>query len=188
MGGDSQAGSYLLCIQVSEDLSLSFGRFNRGKEIAVPTGEYVYIGSALASKGSVSLGRRLVRHATRSGTKPPHAIRAVMLEVFQLIGLGSGDLRLKGAKRLFWNMDHLLDHEAVEITGVFVLRSETRLERELGQFLEQEPCTQILERGLGANDVPGNTHLLRAEADEAWWLALPEKLQCLLLPEYLSRD
>ena len=48
-GGESQAGSYLLRIRVSEDLSLSFGRFNRGKEIAVPVGEYVYVGSALAA-------------------------------------------------------------------------------------------------------------------------------------------
>jgi Uri superfamily endonuclease len=187
-GSDTQAGSYLLRMRVSEDLSLSFGRFNRGKEIAVPAGEYVYVGSALAAKGGVSLGRRLVRHATRSGTKPPHAIRAAMLELFQTIRLGSGDLRPRGGKRLFWNVDHLLDHEVVEIAGIFVLRSELRLEREMGQLLEQEPCTRVIERGLGANDVPGNTHLLRVDADESWWLSLPEKLQCLLLPERLSLD
>jgi Uri superfamily endonuclease len=187
-GGDSQAGSYLLRIRVSVDMSLTFGRFNRGKEIAVPAGEYVYVGSALAAKGGVSLGRRLVRHATRSGTKPPHVIRAEMLEVFRAIGLGLGELLPKEGKRLFWNVDHLLDHEVVEIAGIFVLRSELRLEREMGQLLEQEPCTRVIERGLGANDVAGNTHLLRVEADDSWWRSLPEKLQCLLLPERLSLD
>jgi Uri superfamily endonuclease len=176
LGEHSQAGSYLLRIRVREELRLAFGRFKKGKVIPVPAGEYLYVGSALAQKGGVSLGRRLVRHATRTGDREPHALRAHMLALFPSLGLGTGDLLPRNGKRLHWNVDYLLDHEAAELAGVFVLRRGERLERELGQFLEQEPCTRIIERGLGANDVAGNTHLLRVEAEEAWWRRLPERL------------
>jgi len=179
LGGESQAGSYLLRIRVHADVCLQFGRFKRGKRIAVPAGEYIYVGSALGKRGGASLGRRLVRHATRTGAKTPHEIRAEMLDFFKTIGLGTGNLLPKNGKRLFWNIDHLLDHESAELVGAFIIRSEMRLERALGQFLEQEPCTQVLEKGLGANDVPGNTHLLRvpiSDRDETWWDSLPDRL------------
>ena len=71
----------------------------------------------------------------------------------------------------------------MELIGVFIIRTETRLERELGQLLEQDACTQVIEKGLGANDVPGNTHILRvpiSDRDEAWWRSLPDKLNRLL--------
>ena len=46
----------------------------------------------------------------------------------------------------------------------------------LAKWLEQDSHTQVIERGLGANDVPGNTHLLRVCADESWWRTLPAEL------------
>lgn len=181
LGGQSQSGSYLLRLRVRQDLRLPFGRFKKGKMISVPAGEYIYVGSALAKKGGVSLGRRLVRHATRTGAKEPHKIRAYMLNFFKTIGLGAGNLLPKNGKHLFWNVDHLLDQESVDLVGAIVIRADKRLERELGQLLESEPGVHIFEKGLGANDVPGNTHILRLEADDEWWRSLPNKLKRYLI-------
>ena len=49
----------------------------------------------------------------------------------------------------------------------FTARSRERLEDRLAKQLEEDPHTQIIECGLGANDVPGNTHLLHVSAAEA---------------------
>ena len=176
IGSESQAGSYLLRIRVTTDLVLNFGRFKKGKQIAVSKGTYAYVGSALSQKGSTSLGRRLIRHATRTGQKPSQAIRQHLLERFQVVGLGQGDLRPRNGKTLFWNIDHLLDRESVRLTHVIALRSPDRIEASLGQFMMQDKATVIFEAGLGANDVPGNTHILQVVADEAWWIVLPERL------------
>jgi Uri superfamily endonuclease len=180
LGGTSQSGSYVLRIAVCEELGVPFGRFRAGREIVVPAGECVYVGSALGRRGSVSLGRRLVRHATRTAGKPPHAIRSHMLDVFARVGLGGADLLPRRPKTLFWNVDHLLDREEAEIAGVIAVRSEQRMEKVLGQLLEHDPRMSVIERGLGANDVPGNTHILRVEANEAWWRALPERVRALV--------
>ena len=51
-----------------------------------------------------------------------------------------------------------------------------RLEAQLGQFIMRDATTSIIEPGLGANDVPGNTHILRVVADEVWWADLPDRL------------
>jgi Uri superfamily endonuclease len=180
LGGGSQAGSYLLRVRLASDLLLAFGRFKGGKVIDVPAGEYLYVGSALAIRGGVSLARRLVRHATRTGERPPHAIRSEMLVEFARLGLGAGELLPRNGKTLFWNVDHLLDREEAELAGVIALRCDRRLERELGQFVGQDPVTEVIERGLGANDVPGNTHLLRLHAEDDWWSALPDLLACFI--------
>lgn len=176
LGGESRAGSYVLRVRLSSDLLLAFGRFKSGKVVDVRAGDYLYVGSALAARGGVSLARRLVRHATRTGEKAPHAIRESMLVRFTEIGLGEGDLLPRNGKTLFWNVDHLLDRTEAEIVGVIALRGDRRLERELGQFVESDPSTAVIERGLGANDVPGNTHILRLLAGDDWWSALPHSL------------
>ena len=75
IGGKSQAGTYVLRIHLKENTTLQFGRFKKGKLISLPAGDYAYVGSALSEKGATSLARRLIRHATRSGNKPPHTIR-----------------------------------------------------------------------------------------------------------------
>ena len=46
-------------------------------------------------------------------------------------------------------------------------------------MLESDPQTTIFEKGLGANDRPGSTCLLRVAADEAWWQGLPARLDAL---------
>ena len=176
LGDTTQAGTYLLRIHVTQPLNMQFGRFKKGKLIAVPEGEYLYLGSALGKRGAVSLARRLVRHATRSRPHPPHTIRAPLLTLCEEIGLGQGDLRPKQGKTCHWNIDYLLDHLTVHLTHIIAIRNPRRLEADLAQQLAHMPETHILEKGLGANDLPGSTHLLRVTGDEAWWIALPEKI------------
>ena len=173
---ESQAGTYVLRIHLKEDTSLQFGRFKKGKLISLPAGDYAYVGSALSEKGATSLARRLIRHATRSGDKLPHRIRGKMLEQFAEFGLGDRNPLPKQGKTLFWNIDFLLDLDAAEIVGLYIIRSPERLEGSLAKWLEQDPHTQVIERGLGANDVPGNTHLLRIQAGESWWRSLPAEV------------
>ena len=115
IGDMSQAGTYVLRIRLKEDTALKFGKFKKGKLISLPAGDYTYVGSALSEKGATSLARRLVRHATRSGDKPPHAIREAMIHRFVDCGLGPRDLLPSHGKKLFWNIDFLLDLQLVEI-------------------------------------------------------------------------
>jgi Uri superfamily endonuclease len=179
LGDAAQSGVYLLRIAVHEALAVAFGRFRQGQVIDVPPGEYVYVGSAMAARGAVSLARRLVRHATRSGDRNPHPIRAEMIEIFGQIGLGEGSLLPRRAKKLFWNIDYLLDADAVELKGVIAVRSHAPLEAQLGQLLEDDPRTFVLERGLGAHDTPGSTHILGVQGGDRWWADLLERVRGL---------
>jgi len=180
IGDDSQAGTYLLRIHLKENITLKFGRFKKGKLISLPIGDYVYIGSALSEKGATSLARRLIRHATRTGDKRPHPIREKMINRFIECGLGPRDLLPKHGKTLYWNVDFLLDLPSVELTNIFAIRSAERLENRLAKRLERDPHTEIIERGLGANDAPGATHLLRIRENRMWWASLTDKVKSVL--------
>ena len=181
IGDESHAGTYILRIRLKKDTTLRFGRFKKGKLISLPAGEYAYVGSALAEKGATTLARRLIRHATRSGDQRPHRIRETMLRRFAECGLGNGNLLPQQGKTLHWNVDFLLDLPSAELVGLFAIRSRERLENRLAKQLEEDLHTQIIERGLGANDVPGNTHLLHVNATEAWWVSLPNLLASICL-------
>ena len=176
IGDESQAGTYILRIRLKKDTTLRFGRFKKGKLISLPAGEYAYVGSALAEKGATMLARRLIRHATRSGDRRPHRIRETMLRRFAECGLGDANLLPRRGKTLHWNVDFLLDLSSAELVGVVAIRSRNRLEGRLAKQLEEDPHTGVIERGLGANDVPGNTHLLHVSATEGWWASLPDLL------------
>ena len=180
IGDDSQAGTYLLRIHLKENITLKFGRFKKGKLISLPIGDYVYIGSALSEKGATSLARRLIRHATRTGDKRPHPIREKMINRFIECGLGPRDLLPKHGKTLHWNIDFLLDLQSAEIVNIFAIRSAERLENRLAKRLERDPHTEIIERGLGANDAPGATHLLRIRENRMWWASLTDKVKSVL--------
>jgi Uri superfamily endonuclease len=177
IGDNSQAGTYILRVRLKEDTTLQFGRFKKGKLISLPAGDYTYVGSALSKKGATSLARRLVRHATRSGGKPPHAIRAEMVTQFHDCGLGPPDLLPQNGKKLFWNIDFLLDLQSAEVVNVIAMRSPERLEHTIAGLLEHDTDTQIIEKGLGANDAPCNTHLLRVKTDEMWWTSFAGNIQ-----------
>ena len=180
IGGGSPGGSYVLRIRISRPMAVVFGRFKGGKAIALEAGDYAYVGSALAEAGATCLARRLVRHATRLDGRPPHPIRALMLAEFPRAGLCPAGLQPPAGKRPKWNVDHLLDLPCAELVGAYLVRSPARIEPALGKLLEDDPATVVFERGLGANDVPGNTHLLRVDAGERWWHQLPQKLTSLL--------
>ena len=174
LGDESWGGAYVLRLKVREETAVQFGRFRGGKPIIVPAGECVYIGSAM--KG---LGRRLVRHASRTAVRQPHPIRAAMLSRFVAMGLLREKERPFPPKRLHWNVDYLLELDAVTLTHVIVLRSQVRLETAVARYLAQQPPTFIIEPGLGANDAPGDTHLLGVRSGESWWQALPRQLETL---------
>ena len=180
LGSDSQAGTYILRIRLNQDAALQFGRFKKGKLISLPAGDYIYIGSALSERGSTSLARRLIRHATRSNDKPPHIIREEMINLFIECGLGPSDLLPKHRKTLHWNVDFLLDLQSAEIVNILGIRSPEGLENRIAKRLEHDSHTEIIEPGLGANDAPGNTHLLRVRADNTWWASLADKAMTFL--------
>jgi Uri superfamily endonuclease len=181
IGKDYQGGTYVLRMRLRRNLRLRFGGFRGGKVIAMPEGEYVYVGSALSQRGATALGRRLVRHASRSEGKSNQAIRRTMVKRFREIGLGEGDLLPRSEKKMHWNVDHLLDRREVRLTHVIAIRSPKRVEGAIGQLLEQDCHTMIIEKGLGANDMPGNTHLVKVEAEEAWWVELVGRLEALVV-------
>ncbi|MCG9128127.1 DUF123 domain-containing protein [Candidatus Poribacteria bacterium] len=176
IGENTQAGTYILRFQLKSEIELQFGRFKKGKLIHLNAGIYTYVGSALSEKGATSLARRLVRHATRSDEKPPHSIRDEMVRLFKEIELGPQNPLPKNGKKLFWNIYHLLDLDRVEIKNIIAIRSTTRLENNIAEFLEQDSGTEIIEKSLGANDSPKNTHILRANPDEYWWMNLSNEM------------
>ena len=176
VGGRFTAGSYVLRIRVKKTLTIPFGRFKRGKLICVEAGEYAYIGSALATQGATCLARRLLRHATRTGSKP-HPIRDALVSEFQRWGQC---VPLPSEKSLHWHVDYLLDQSSAELLAVYVIRSPLRLEAALGRLMMSDKAAKILAPGLGATDVPGNSHLLRIEATEKWWPKLPRRLKAFL--------
>ena len=177
VGDESQAGTYILRIRLKENTTLQFGRFKKGRLISLPAGDYTYVGSALSEKGATSLARRLVRHATRSGDKSPHAIREDMINRFAECGLGPQNPLPKSGKTLFWNVDFLLDLQIAEIVNLIAIRSPERLEHTIAGLLEHDADTEIIEKGLGANDAPRSTHLLRTNADETWWVSFVGNIQ-----------
>ena len=190
LGAEHPCGCYVLRIHLTTSCTLRFGRFKKGKRFELHAGDYIYVGSALSRRGSTSLSRRLIRHATRSGQKTAHPIRGELLRYFAACDLNTDDLLPRGQKRMHWNIDHLLDLADAELQGVYLLRSELKLEASLGKFIENDEHTVVFAKGLGANDIPGNTHILRVEAPAYWWNELGPRLalQFHLPPERTRKD
>lgn len=167
--GDAHAGgTYLLRIRVKAAVVVQFGRFQQGSPLLIPPGDYVYLGSALGRQGSMSLPRRLLRHASRSGHKPAHALRPQLQSDLQAI-FPEPKLTLPTNKKLRWHIDFLLDELVTELIHVIVIANGRRLEAELGQMLLGLAETAVLVPGLGATDIPGNTHLLSIPVQDEWW-------------------
>ena len=173
--GDGPAGAYVLRIHVLRNISVVFGRFNGGRPIDVPAGEYVYVGSARAVKGSTSLSRRLMRHVTRCDGDP-HAIRFDVCSELEQRGLPSDP---PNKKTLRWNIDHLVERTEAEITDIIAVCTQDDVEHAIAELISDDPVTTPLATGLGAHDHPGHTHLLRIH-DTEWWQSLNEKLSTLI--------
>lgn len=182
-GSQAQGGTYLLRLTTPASLTVQFGRFQNGRSLPIAPGDYLYVGSALAARGSTSLARRLLRHASRTDPAAPHALRARMLQVFPEIGLGPTPLRPPAGKKLCWHVDYLLEETAVSLQSVYFMRQFTAglgLETAVAHFLLTLPLVAPLAVGLGSSDDPGGTHLLRIEADADWWFDFPGRLNALL--------
>jgi Uri superfamily endonuclease len=172
-GDSSHTGAYVLWLEIRADLALSFGRFRGGRVITAPIGRYAYAGSAMG-RGAASLAGRLLRHATRCGDRPPHAIRAELAARLAEAGLRAAGDSLPAAKRLRWHIDYLLDETMVEMVGITAIRTGERLESELARRLAGLPGVLPLAAGLGASDARDETHLLRLpgnvhEGIEEWY-------------------
>jgi Uri superfamily endonuclease len=170
------AGTYLLHIGLTRQANVRVGRLNRGEPIVFARGEYVYVGSAMGKGNSFYLPKRLVRHATRSGAQPAHAFRAHLLVHFAHADLSPQQVLPAGPKRLFWNVDHLLDRADVELRGVFYFCSDVRYEESIASWLASRPNTEVPVPGFGAHDHPGHTHLFRLTGKDDAWCALRRDL------------
>ncbi len=162
------AGTYLLHIELAQPSQVAFGKFQQGKVFDLPAGSYIYIGSALGQRGAMTLPRRLMRHASRSEGGPPHPIRAELAQAFAAVGLAWLAQPPQRAKRLYWHVDYLLDLLAANLTDLVVIGDGVRRESEWAQWLAAQPAVHLIAPGIGARDLPGETHLWRLpEAD--WW-------------------
>ncbi len=161
LGDHSLSGVYLLHIRLEAGISISVGRFNGGEPIAFPAGDYLYLGSAR----NKTLAARLLRHLRRSGVLPAQHLHRAFKQALLDHGFPLAK-RKTASKRLHWHIDYLLDSLQTEVAHVLVVRTEERLEAELGRWLAAQPETEIIIEGLGASDVRGSTHLLRL-ADQA---------------------
>lgn len=200
-GRQAQGGVYILRMQVVAPLDVQFGRFQNGRLIHVPAGDYLYVGSALGQKGSASLARRLLRHASRSNANNPQPIRQQLLTIFPEINLGPKPLLPPTGKQLRWHVDFLLEKDVVALTAVYLLRLEKRdkekgkslksapsvaknpprqLETAVARYLLNLPEVTPLVPGLGSTDDPGGTHLLSVTAVSEWWSQFPAKLNTFL--------
>lgn len=129
----------------------------------------------------MTLARRLLRHATRHDTANPQQIRAEMRRAFNDAGLGTTQLKPSKKKKLFWNIDYLLEENVVDLSHVLVMRTKLKFEDELARFLEEEPNCRALAKGLGAHDKYGSTHVLLIQETVAWWRQLPKRVEELLI-------
>jgi Uri superfamily endonuclease len=160
-GKNYREGSYLLLIDLHETAEISFGRFLGGRALPLDTGTYIYIGSALGARGSKSfpLANRLLRHASRSGSKPPHKIRQELLSCFSGMEFRPGEKR--GGKKLHWHIDYLLDLPEAEISHVIMVLSASRIEHHLAGLVSATAEASIVADRLGAQDASSGTHLFR---------------------------
>jgi len=171
-----ESGAYVLRVSVAAPLSLSFGRFQKGRQITVPAGDALYIGSAMGRRGSSTLALRLLRHATRTTPLPPHRIRAALLAQLQGAGMGGEHLQPPATKTCHWHVDYLLDRPEVELTHILAIRSITPLETTIARRLNADASTAVIAPGLGASDSPAIAHLLHLRATPGWWAGMIDDL------------
>ena len=167
IGGYHPNGTYCLRISLPNPVNLAFGRFKKGKEITLNAGEYLYVGSALATRGSTTLGNRLRRHTSRSQEYSSHTIQKELLQFFDAIGIYYS--KTPASKKLFWNIDHLLNLSVTEIIGIILIRDPKPLENIWSEYLEHLPETIVFEKGLGANDSAGHTHIQYSNLSVSQW-------------------
>ena len=164
-GNKSRQGSYLLLIDLRTPVGVSFGRFMGAREIPLDRGSYLYVGSALGSRpGSFPLASRLLRHASRSGERPPHALRENLMRHFRSTGFEQK--RERSSKRLHWHIDYLLDLPEAELAHIVMVTGPSRLEHRLAVLAASMPGVSPVAEGLGAQDATTGTHLFKVDDPE----------------------
>jgi Uri superfamily endonuclease len=179
-GDNYPRGSYILFLKVSKPIRLSFGKFQGGRLLDVPKGEYLYIGSALGSgKADKPLAQRLVRHASRSGNNKPQPIQKTLRLLFE----PEASCKKAGTtlhKKMHWHIDYLLDCPETEITHIVVVQSPLRLEPLLCNFISSLDTVEPLAKRLGAQDTKNSTHLLKIADSEQLLLIIKNKIPELI--------
>jgi Uri superfamily endonuclease len=161
-GQNSRQGSYILLIQLTRRIEVSFGKFRNGAAIELQPGHYLYVGSALGgTKGHFPIASRLLRHASRSDGKAAHALRSALLDLFISWGYCPPDVQR--SKKLHWHIDYLLDHKDAEIEHLFLFPGASKLEPHLAALLDSMPETSTVANRLGAQDAASGTHLFRID-------------------------
>lgn len=175
--GDLQpSGAYILRIRLHKACDVVFGRFNQGRPVALPSGDYLYVGSAMGRRGSSTLANRLLRHARRADAGRPQPIYADLEARFLKIGWPLPPSAPTRNKTLRWHIDYFLERPEAMLTQIYIACSPIRFESALADELLADPATHIVVPGLGASDDRGGTHLLLVDADEQWWRGLPQRM------------
>lgn len=179
LGDGGPSGSYVLNIHVTTPIQIALGTQSKYSKTDL-YGRVVYLGSARGISGSSRLDQRLHRHATRTGSKPPHYIRGVVRRA--LFGRQGWEHLLADGKHYKWQIDSLLDHEDVVLDGITALQhpQQLNIEHSLAIRLDGDLHTKIIKSGLGASGwEKGFDHLLLVTDDDVWWRLLPVRMQAL---------
>jgi sugar fermentation stimulation protein A len=108
-------GTYILTIKVIHDLNVIIGSLGL---IFFPKGLYVYVGSAMADNGALTLLNRVKRHVLKGNTKKIH-----------------------------WHIDYLLNHEYVNIIRLYLIPSKERYECVIAQEILKKTDKYITNFG-----------------------------------------
>lgn len=184
IGGRHPHGTYVLRVRVTQPLDLYLRTRCGWETVHFPVGDVCYVGS-----GHGGLANRVVRHATRTATQPPHPILAHILTTFRRVGLGNADPTPQGGKHIGrWVADKVLDQGTTDLVAVFAVRWHRKLEKAVGEMMAVDPAVQVIAPGLGGSDYQYKlTLLLRTVGGDKWWDALPARLARLALVEELRR-
>ena len=124
-GSKYPMGSYILFIRISSSFQLAFGRFQHSRLFTLPVGDYLYIGSALGSRGN-PLARRLIRHASRSKGVQPHEIQASLIQFFS-----ENDASLNSANTFRSCATRLQCNKAIDPEGLQQTQPDQKVEDHL---------------------------------------------------------
>ncbi len=177
IGAGPWSGAYLLKIEVTAALAVSFGRFAQGRPVCVAPGSYLYIGSARSNNDlAAPLLARVTRHLQRTPPRPPQRLWAEW-QVF--VAQHQAHTRTPPPKRLHWHIDFLLDKRSAHVVQIVLIPAAQPMERWLAESMEALDCTAPLAPGLGASDHRGHTHLMRWQGTDAAWAAMRQDLAAL---------
>ncbi|MEZ4618375.1 MAG: DUF123 domain-containing protein [Caldilineaceae bacterium] len=137
-------GVYLLRIAVVTPLAIPFWPLCRWSCYCAAGGGLSLYRLGHGATRATTLAGRLLRHATRSADRAPHAVRGELVKALQ-----AADQRvtLPTAKRVRWHIDYLLDEAAADLRQIYALRTASPIEVPLARWLMAEPVTAVVAPG-----------------------------------------